>query len=146
MCNEPNAIAVATCDSQSHPSVRMVLLKGYDDRGFSFYTNYSSRKGQELAANGHAAFCIWWEGLQRQVRLQQRLPSVAAVSGPSAATALYVVWYSLCSVCDIISSALMVTYPDCFYTTVLLYRVGWGAHVGMHGTMDVCCLGHTVVL
>eukprot|EP00877_Chromochloris_zofingiensis_P011474 jgi/Chrzof1/6580/Cz19g01230.t1 len=77
VCNEPNAIAVATCDSQSHPSVRMVLLKGYDDRGFSFYTNYSSRKGQELAANGHAAFCIWWEGLQRQVRVEgpvERLP------------------------------------------------------------------------
>lgn len=59
-------MAIATADADGVPSVRMVLLKGYDDRGFSFYTNYGSRKAQELA-NGHAALCMYWEPLQRQV-------------------------------------------------------------------------------
>ena len=59
-------MAIATADANGVPSVRMVLLKGYDDRGFIFYTNYGSRKAQELA-NGHAALCMYWEPLQRQV-------------------------------------------------------------------------------
>ena len=63
---EPNQMAIATADANGIPSVRMVLLKGYDDRGFIFYTNYGSRKAQELA-NGHAALCMYWEPLQRQV-------------------------------------------------------------------------------
>ena len=68
MCEEPNAIALASADAVGRPAVRMVLLKGYDARGFVFYTNYSSRKGQELSASGAAAFCCFWEGLQRSVR------------------------------------------------------------------------------
>lgn len=72
MNEEPNAIAVATADAQGRPSVRMVLLKGYDERGFIFYTNYSSRKGQQLAANGNAAFTVFWEKLQRAVRGRDR--------------------------------------------------------------------------
>lgn len=63
---EPNQMALASADSQGVPSVRMVLLKGYDERGFMFYTNYDSRKARELA-NGHAALCMYWEPLQRQV-------------------------------------------------------------------------------
>lgn len=59
-------MAIASTDASGVPSVRMVLLKGYDERGFIFYTNYDSRKGQELA-NGHAALCMYWEPLQRQV-------------------------------------------------------------------------------
>ena len=59
-------MAIASADAQGVPSVRMVLLKGYDERGFMFYSNYSSRKAQELA-NGHAALCMYWEPLQRQV-------------------------------------------------------------------------------
>jgi len=63
---EPNQMAIASADANGVPSVRMVLLKGYDERGFMFYTNYESRKAQELA-NGHAALCMYWEPLQRSV-------------------------------------------------------------------------------
>eukprot|EP00195_Chlamydomonas_chlamydogama_P017094 CAMPEP_0202896808 /NCGR_PEP_ID=MMETSP1392-20130828/5730_1 /ASSEMBLY_ACC=CAM_ASM_000868 /TAXON_ID=225041 /ORGANISM="Chlamydomonas chlamydogama, Strain SAG 11-48b" /LENGTH=468 /DNA_ID=CAMNT_0049582285 /DNA_START=199 /DNA_END=1605 /DNA_ORIENTATION=- len=70
VCTEPNAISVATADSRGRPSVRVVLLKGYDERGFVFYTNYNSRKGQELDANGYASFAVYWEKLQRQVRVE----------------------------------------------------------------------------
>ncbi len=69
---EPNQMAIASADAQGVPSVRMVLLKGYDERGFMFYSNYSSRKAQELA-NGHAALCMYWEPLQRQVSLPASL-------------------------------------------------------------------------
>lgn len=63
---EPNQLAVASVDSNGRPSLRMVLLKGYDDRGFIFYTNYDSRKGQQLQQNGFAALCMYWEKLQKQ--------------------------------------------------------------------------------
>ncbi|GIL79486.1 hypothetical protein Vretimale_18369 [Volvox reticuliferus] len=69
VCEEPNAISLATCDSGGRPSVRVVLLKGYDKRGFVFYTNYASRKGEELAG-GYAAFSLYWEKLQRQIRVE----------------------------------------------------------------------------
>jgi len=68
VCEEPNAISLASSDAQGRPSVRVVLLKGFDKRGFIFYTNYNSRKGSELAATGAAAFSVYWEQLQRQVR------------------------------------------------------------------------------
>lgn len=64
---EPNQMAIASADADGVPSVRMVLLKGYDERGFMFYSNYESRKARELA-NGHAALCMYWELLQRSVR------------------------------------------------------------------------------
>jgi pyridoxine/pyridoxamine 5'-phosphate oxidase len=64
---EPNQMALATADAAGVPSVRMVLLKGYDARGFVFYTNHDSRKGREMAANANAALCMYWEPLQRQV-------------------------------------------------------------------------------
>ena len=64
---EPNQTALATADAGGAPSVRMVLLKGYDPRGFIFYTNYDSRKAAELA-NGRAALSMYWEPLQRSVR------------------------------------------------------------------------------
>jgi hypothetical protein len=69
-----------TCSKQQQPSLRMVLLKGYDTRGFSFYTNYNSRKGQELAENGRAALCFFWEPLQRSVGVGV-LPVVAGSGG-----------------------------------------------------------------
>lgn len=62
-------MAVASCSPEGQPSLRYVLLKGYDDRGFVFYTNYNSRKGQELASGAKTALAFWWEGLQRQVWL-----------------------------------------------------------------------------
>lgn len=67
---EPNGMTLATCNAEGHPSARIVLLKGFDHRGFCFYTNYTSRKGQELLQNPHAALVFWWEPLERQVRIE----------------------------------------------------------------------------
>ncbi|MBI3443775.1 MAG: pyridoxamine 5'-phosphate oxidase [Magnetospirillum sp.] len=74
--NDPNAVALATADSQGRPSVRMVLLKGADEAGFVFYTNLESRKGAELAANPFAALCLHWKSLKRQVRVEGRIEPV----------------------------------------------------------------------
>jgi len=64
---EPNAMTLATVDTQGQPSSRIVLLKGVDQRGFSFFTNYESRKGLELAKNPKAALTFFWPALERQV-------------------------------------------------------------------------------
>jgi pyridoxamine 5'-phosphate oxidase len=64
---EPNAMTLATVDSEGRPSARTVLLKQVDARGFVFFTNYESRKGKELAANQNAALSFFWGGLERQV-------------------------------------------------------------------------------
>lgn len=66
---EPDAMAVATTSPTSVPSVRFVVLRGYDERGFAFYTNDTSRKARELAANPQAALAIYWRELERQVRV-----------------------------------------------------------------------------
>ncbi len=63
----PEAMALATADPEGRPSVRHVLLRGLDERGFVFYTNYESRKGRELADNPHAAVAFYWRELERQV-------------------------------------------------------------------------------
>ena len=68
--NDPNAMALATADAAGRPSLRMVLLKGHDDRGFVFYTNLGSRKGEDLAANPYAALLFHWKSLRRQVRVE----------------------------------------------------------------------------
>ena len=68
--NDPVAVALATADAAGRPSVRMVLMKGHDERGFVFYTNRESRKGAELAANPHAALLFHWKSLRRQVRIE----------------------------------------------------------------------------
>ena len=65
---DPNAIALATSDPQGLPDVRMVLLKGFDERGFVFYSNTESAKGTELAANPQAALVLYWKSLNRQIR------------------------------------------------------------------------------
>jgi pyridoxamine 5'-phosphate oxidase len=67
---DPNAMAVATVDSEGLPNVRMVLLKGFDERGLVFYTNTESQKGRELDANSKAALVFYWKSLGRQVRLR----------------------------------------------------------------------------
>jgi pyridoxamine 5'-phosphate oxidase len=76
--NDPNAMSLATVDAQGHPSLRMVLLKGADQQGFVFYTNLESRKGQELQANPHAALCLHWKSLRRQVRVEGPVQPVTA--------------------------------------------------------------------
>jgi len=73
---EPTAVALATADNEGQPSLRMVLLKGFGPDGFVFYTNYESRKGQELLANPKAALCFHWMPLERQVRVQGRVEQV----------------------------------------------------------------------
>ena len=67
---DPTAMTLATVDGEGRPSARVVLLKGYDERGFVFYTNYDSRKGRELASNPHAALVLFWPHLDRQVRVE----------------------------------------------------------------------------
>jgi pyridoxamine 5'-phosphate oxidase len=67
--NDPNAMALATATSDGRPSVRMVLLKGFDASGFVFYTNLESRKAEDLAANPWASLCLHWKSLRRQVRV-----------------------------------------------------------------------------
>jgi pyridoxamine 5'-phosphate oxidase len=74
--NDPNAMALATADAAGVPSVRMVLLKGLDPRGFVFYTNLESRKGEQLAANPNAALCFHWKSLKRQVRVEGPVEAV----------------------------------------------------------------------
>ena len=66
--NDPNAMALSTVDEAGLPNARMVLLKGFDDRGFVFYTNFESQKGQEILGTMKAAVCFHWKSLRRQVR------------------------------------------------------------------------------
>ena len=68
--NDPTAMALATAAPGGLPSVRMVLMKGHDARGFAFYTNLDSRKGGELAANPNAALLFHWKSLRRQIRIE----------------------------------------------------------------------------
>jgi pyridoxamine 5'-phosphate oxidase len=75
---EPEAMALATATPDGAPSVRFVLLKGIDERGVCFYTNYDSRKGRELAENPRAAIAILWKPLDRQVRLEGRVERLSA--------------------------------------------------------------------
>jgi pyridoxamine 5'-phosphate oxidase len=70
---EPNAMTLATSSPDRRPSARIVLLKGFGPDGFVFFSNYASRKGDELAANPNAALVFWWPPLERQVRLEGRV-------------------------------------------------------------------------
>lgn len=76
--NEPSAMALATATAEGLPSVRIVLMRGYDERGFVFYTNTQSRKGDEIGANPNAALCLHWKSLGRQVRIEGPLVPVEA--------------------------------------------------------------------
>jgi len=75
---EPNAMTLATSDAQGQPCARTVLLKGVDARGLVFFTNYQSRKGQELGINPQACLLFFWQTLQRQVRFEGRVEPVSA--------------------------------------------------------------------
>ncbi|MGO4379138.1 pyridoxamine 5'-phosphate oxidase [Pseudoduganella sp. RAF19] len=76
--NEPNAMSVATVGRDGRPSSRIVLIKQYDERGFTWYTNYQSQKGQQLAENPHAAILFFWPELERQVRIEGRVEQTSA--------------------------------------------------------------------
>lgn len=79
--NDPNAIALSTVDSDGMPNARMVLLKEIEDDAFVFYTNYASKKAQEIDASGKAAFVIHWKSLRRQIRVRGE---VTREDGPQA--------------------------------------------------------------
>ncbi len=76
--NEPNAMNVATVGPSGRPSSRIVLVKQFDERGFTWYTNYDSRKAQELRANPHASLLFFWSELERQVRIEGRVETTSA--------------------------------------------------------------------
>lgn len=78
---EPTAMVLSTANAEGRPSGRVVLLKGIEDKGFVFFTNYASRKGQDLEQNHLAALTFFWAGLERQVRIEgriSRLPEAAS--------------------------------------------------------------------
>ena len=75
--HEPNAMTLATATSDGRPSARVVLLKGFDEMGFIFYTNYEGRKGRELEENPHCALVFYWGELERQVRIEGRVSRVS---------------------------------------------------------------------
>jgi len=70
---EPNAMTLATCNASGKPSARIVLLKGVDENGFVFFTNYNSRKGHEIAENSFAALVFFWKELERQIRIEGKV-------------------------------------------------------------------------
>ena len=75
--NDPNAVALGTADQKHQPSVRMVLLKGLSDKGFVFYTNFNSKKGNDLKTNQQASMCFHWKSLRRQVRVIGKVQQVS---------------------------------------------------------------------
>ncbi len=77
---EPNAMSLATATANGLPSVRTVLLKGFDNQGFTFYTNYESRKGKELLENPQAALSFTWLELERQIRIEGTVEKVSAAT------------------------------------------------------------------
>ena len=76
--DEVNALTLATANAQGKPSARTVLLKGYDENGFVFFTNYESHKGKELAANPYAAMVLFWKELERQIRIEGFVEKISA--------------------------------------------------------------------
>lgn len=75
---EPNAMTLATSTLAGRPSARIVLLKGYDEQGYTFFTNYLSRKGHELAENPYASLLFFWPSLERQVRVEGHIEKLPA--------------------------------------------------------------------
>lgn len=78
--SDPNAMSLATVNRDGKPSVRIVLMRAFDQQGLDFYTNYNSRKAQDIAANANAAICFHWKSLARQVRAEGKLQKLDAVA------------------------------------------------------------------
>lgn len=74
---EPNAMTIATATKNGIPSARMVLLKGVDETGFTFFTNYESRKGKELLENPFASLLFWWKEFERQIRIEGKIEKIS---------------------------------------------------------------------
>lgn len=75
--DEPNAMTLATCNADGKPSSRIVLLKGADSRGFIFFTNYHSRKGQEMEANPYVSLLFFWKEIERQIRIEGKIEKIS---------------------------------------------------------------------
>ena len=75
--NDPNALALATSNKKGVPSVRMVLLKGFSEKGFVFYTNLNSKKSGDIQSNPHASMCFHWKSLLRQIRIVGTITNVS---------------------------------------------------------------------
>jgi pyridoxamine 5'-phosphate oxidase len=75
---EPNAMTLATATAEGKPTARIVLLKGFNEQGFVFYTNYGSQKGQQLIANPYAALVFLWDKLERQIRIEGQVEKLSA--------------------------------------------------------------------
>ena len=75
--NDPNALALATSNKEGIPSVRMVLLKDFSEKGFVFYTNFESKKGNDLISNQQASMCFHWKSLRRQIRITGKVEKVS---------------------------------------------------------------------
>ena len=75
--NDPNAVSLATSNKNNIPSVRMVLLKDFNNKGFTFYTNLNSQKGSDLKENPYAAMCFHWKSLLRQIRISGKVSLVS---------------------------------------------------------------------
>ncbi len=73
---EPNAMTLATADANGKPSARTILLRGWDREGFTFYTNYESRKGNDISANPHVALLFFWDKLSRQIRIEGSIEKI----------------------------------------------------------------------
>ena len=80
---EPEGAALATASPGGRPSVRYVLVRGVDERGLRFFTNYGSRKGRELDANPYAALALWWPTLQRQLRAEGPVERLGGARSPT---------------------------------------------------------------
>lgn len=74
---EPNAMTIATANKDGFPSARVVLLKEFNESGFTFFTNYLSRKGREISANPNAALLFWWKEFERQVRVEGKIEKIS---------------------------------------------------------------------
>lgn len=74
---EINAMTLATCSSEGKPSARIVLLKGFNEEGFIFFTNYESKKGKHLSKNSYAALVLFWKELERQVRIEGKVKKIS---------------------------------------------------------------------
>ncbi len=75
--NDPDAMCLATVNARGYPSSRMVLLKDFDSKGFTFYTNYKSRKGQQIMETGQAALCFHWKSLRKQIRIEGQVIAIS---------------------------------------------------------------------
>ncbi len=76
--NDPDATCLATCDSKGQPHARMVLLKGYDEKGFRFFTNEDSHKGVEIKENAQGALCFYWKSTRKQIRMEGKIEEAGA--------------------------------------------------------------------